>query len=300
MRRVLECRASDFANAGREELKRSIEAAEGRTVVAEVIGAFPPWHPLVTNAEIVSAFGADLVLLNLFDVNRPEVKGLDAEGDATVRRLKELIGRPIGINLEPVDAGAEAMEALSDLPQGRTATAASLERARELGFDAVCLTGNPKTGVSNRAILDAIGRARRHFGGLVIAGKMHAAGVRSDCLTDTATVEAFADAGADVVLFPAPGTVPGLGEDALRQLINAAHAKGALALTAIGTSQEGADRETIREIALAAKRAGADLQHIGDAGTVGGMCDPENLYQLSVTIRGRRHTFFRMASSVGR
>lgn len=300
MRRILECRASDFANPSREALKRSIEAAEGRTIVAEVIGAFPPWHPLVTNAEIVAAFGADLILLNLFDVDAPAVQGLDASGDDTVHRLKALVGRPLGLNLEPVDEGADAMESLGALPPGRIASAASLARAKALGFDAVCLTGNPKTGVSNRAILDAIGLARQHFGGLVIAGKMHAAGVRADSLMDAATVAAFADAGADVVLFPAPGTVPGLGEEALRQLIAVAHEKGALTLTAIGTSQEGADRDTIRDFALASKRAGADLQHIGDAGTVGGMCDPENLYQLSVTIRGRRHTFFRMASSVRR
>ena len=37
----------------------------------------------------------------------------------------------------------------------------------------------------------------------------------------------------------------------------------------IGTSQEGADEGTIREIALLNKRCGIDIQHIGDAGFCG-------------------------------
>lgn len=39
------------------------------------------------------------------------------------------------------------------------------------------------------------------------------------------------------------------------KLIARAHAKGALAMTTIGTSQEGVDEATIREIALMCKMA---------------------------------------------
>jgi len=45
--------------------------------------------------------------------------------------------------------------------------------------------------------------------------------------------------------------------------------------------------------------AGADIQHIGDAG-YGGMALPENILALSKVIRGRRHTYRRMALSVNR
>ena len=51
------------------------------------------------------------------------------------------------------------------------------------------------------------------------------------------------------------------------ELIKTAHEKGVLAMTTIGTSQEGADEETIRQIALMCKMAGADIHHIGDSGT---------------------------------
>lgn len=36
--------------------------------------------------------------------------------------------------------------------------------AKKLGFDFVCLTGNPKTGVSNLEIKKAIEKARSVFG----------------------------------------------------------------------------------------------------------------------------------------
>ena len=55
----------------------------------------------------------------------------------------------------------------------------------------------------------------------------------------------------------------------------------------------------IKEIALINKRAGADIQHIGDAGWCG-VALPENIMALSVAIRGKRHTYFKMAQSIKR
>jgi hypothetical protein len=47
-----------------KQLKQSIKASEGRVIVSEIIGAFAPLYPAVTNAEIAAAFDADLLLLN--------------------------------------------------------------------------------------------------------------------------------------------------------------------------------------------------------------------------------------------
>ncbi|HLS52722.1 MAG TPA: haloacid dehalogenase-like hydrolase, partial [Tissierellaceae bacterium] len=68
----------------------------------------------------------------------------------------------------------------------------------------------------------------------------------------------------------------------------------------IGTSQEGADKQTIRNIALYSKMAGADIHHLGDAGMTVGMATPENIMAYSIAIRGKRHTYRRMARSVNR
>ena len=72
-----------------------------------------------------------------------------------------------------------------------------------------------------------------------------------------------------------------------------------LTMTSIGTSQEGADTETIRQIALMCKMAGTDIHHLGDSGYTG-MALPENILAYSKAIRGARHAYRRMAYSVNR
>ena len=85
----------------------------------------------------------------------------------------------------------------------------------------------------------------------------------------------------------------------VRSLVSFAHSLGCLTITAIGTSQEGADVATIRQIALMCKMTGTDIHHLGDAG-YGGMALPENIQAYSIAVRGIRHTYHRMACSVNR
>lgn len=171
-----------------------------------------------------------------------------------------------------------------------------------MGVDMIVLTGNPGVGVDNEAIIQALSRLKEAVEDRVIltAGKMHASGIISEAGEKILTekdVEAFVDAGADVILLPAPGTVPGITMEYAGNLIRKAHEKGALAMTTIGTSQEGADEATVRQIALMCKMAGADIHHIGDSGYMG-MALPENITAYSVAIRGKRHTYRRMAMSL--
>ena len=73
-------------------------------------------------------------------------------------------------------------------------------------------------------------------------------------------------------MLPAPGTVPGITMEYVRSLVVCAHSLGKMTLTAIGTSQEGADTDTIKEIALMCKMTGTDLHHLGDAGYAEWLC----------------------------
>ncbi|OEF08928.1 hypothetical protein A1QI_15725 [Vibrio genomosp. F10 str. 9ZB36] len=68
-----------------------------------------------------------------------------------------------------------------------------------------------------------------------------------------------------------------------------------LGMLAIGTSQEGASESYIEQVAMASKAAGADIVHIGDGG-YSGIAPPENIMQLGITLRGRRHQYKRMAN----
>lgn len=306
VKRLLSATASEVEKFSPEELKQSIKANEGRTVLSENIVACEPLLPGITNAEISRSFGADLILLNVFDVFHPVVLGMyevnnmatATPNDNVIYDLKKYVGRPIGINLEPVSDSADMAEDKQNIANGRVASKETLERANELGFDFICLTGNPGTGVTNAEITKAIKLAKKYFDGLVIAGKMHGSGV-SEAVVDLKTVEEFLEAGTDILLVPAVGTVWGLGDDEVRQAVKRAHEKGTLVMSAIGTSQESAQPETVREIAIRNKILGVDIQHIGD-GSYAGVAPVENIFAMSKAIRGERHTVAMMARSIHR
>ena len=308
MKRFLDCTASDFENMKKKELLEAISASEGRVLVCETIGILQPMLGDVTNAEFVASMGADMILLNMFDVNHPVIQGLPKTEDREViRKIKQLTGRPVGINLEPLEQGKESSVETNEmwkLSGGRVATLENAKTAVEMGVDFIVLTGNPGIGVTNAAITDTLKLYREHLGEQVvlIAGKMHASGILSECgehILTEADVRAFAGAGADIILLPAPGTVPGITMEYVRSLVVCAHSLGKMTLTAIGTSQEGADTDTIKEIALMCKMTGTDLHHLGDAG-YGGMALPENILEYGKVIRGIRHTYHRMAVSIRR
>ena len=297
MKRLLNCTTSEMLSMNKDELKQSILASEGRTIMTETVVACPPLLGDLTNAELAVSFGSDMVLLNVFDCDHPHINGLP-ETDEPVKLLKKLVGRPVGCNLEPIDENAKMMENRLEISHGRHATKETFMKAKELGFDFICLTGNPGTGVSNASIENAIKLAKEYFGGMIIAGKMHSSGI-DEALVDLDSIERFIDAGADIILMPAVYTVPGLSEEEVRDACKLIKSKGALSLSSIGTSQEGSDEGTIREIALVNKRCGIDIQHIGDAGWCC-IALPENIMALSIAIRGKRWTYHKIASSVNR
>ncbi len=304
-KRLLDCTASDFDRMVKKDLLFAIGASEGRVLAAETIGTVTPLLGDVTNAELAAALGADILLLNLFDVDQPHIQGLPpTEPGEVIRTVKRLTGRPVGINLEPVEAGAGEVDTLWAMTKGRMATLENAQKAVQMGVNFILLTGNPGTGVTNKAITDTLALFHKHLGDQVVlcAGKMHASGVLGEGgenIITKADVKAFADAGADLLLFPAPGTVPGITTEYVRGLVEYAHSLGKLTTTAIGTSQEGADVDTIRRIALECKMTGADVHHLGDSGYTG-IAAPENITAYSIVIKGVRHTYRRMGMSINR
>ena len=293
--RLISANSSELLKMNGDELKQSIKASEGRTVLSENVVIQPAIDGL-TMSEIAAAFGADLILLNLFDVFEPKVSGLEVkDAKDTVKRLKELTGRPIGVNLEPVDPDAKMESTKFELPKGRIATAESMRRAEELGFNFVCYPGS---GVTNKMIVQAVRTAKENFSGMIIAGKMHGAGV-DEPVADEESVKAMIDAGADVILVPAVGTVPGFTSDELIKIVKIVHQHDGLVMSTIGTSQESSGKDVIREIALKNKTCSVDMQHIGDAAW-GVLSPTETIFELSKTIRGLNHTISRMARSINR
>ena len=242
MKRILDCRASDFRSMGKNELLAAIAGAEGRTLACETIGSLTPMLGDVTNAEFAAAMGADILLLNLFDVKHPVIHGLPpTEPENVIRKLRELTGRPIGINLEPVEQSLGEEGSMWALTDGRKATLENARLAADMGVNFLLLTGNPGIGVTNEAIVQTLRLFKQELGDRLIlaAGKMHASGILSEGAEQILTrrdVKSFAEAGADILLLPAPGTVPGITVEYARELVSLAHSLGMLTITAIGTS----------------------------------------------------------------
>ncbi|ADU51807.1 hypothetical protein Tmar_1699 [Thermaerobacter marianensis DSM 12885] len=358
--RLLELPPARLVGLRGTALRQAIAASEGRVLAAEVVAVAPPLVDGVTNGELAAAFGADLLLVNVYDVLAPRIAGLPgwdepgagapawaapapppaaspaappgalpapgasagATGSAAVppgsagsgeapagsvappaprashpgplAALARLTGRVVGINLEPSER----------VPSGRRATPENALRAVEQGAQWILLTGNPHTGVTAEGIQRAAEAIRRVLAPdrlLLAAGRMHGAGAwyGEEPFLDETAVRALVTAGVDVVALPAPATVPGVTVEQARRWVEAVHAAGALAMSTIGTSQEGADEGTLRQIALMSKACGFDLHHLGDAG-YHGVALPENILAYGIAIRGRRHTYRRMALSAWR
>lgn len=304
-KRFLDCSASDFISMNKRQILESIEASEGRILVSEVIGAVQPLLGNISNAELASSFGADMLLLNMFDVNEPVFYGIpNAKKEEKIREIKRLTGRLVGINLEPVDKNISTMGEIGSISPGRLATLENAKKAAEMGASMILLTGNPGTGVSNGAVVSSLKDISKVLGDTIIlaAGKMHAAGSlneKGDNIISKLEIKEFVESGCDIVLLPAPGTVPGITMEYVRDMVKYSHSLGALAMTSIGTSQEGSDVDTIKSIALMCKMTGTDMHHIGDAGYPG-IAIPENIMSYSIVIKGKRHTYSRMARSIAR
>jgi hypothetical protein len=283
--RILDLYGPALAALRGSDLIDAIRAAEGRTLLAEVVAPAPSFlgERRPSNLELVAAFGADLVCLNMFDpYTEPPIEGASDLAGASLA-----LGRLVGLNLEP---------AVDGVPENLRATDAIVKAVDASGAAFAIVTANPGRGTGTRDLAAAVATVRKIAPELVcVAGRMHASGV--DEPFDIHAVDPLIDAGAHGVIVPVPGTVPALREETAASMVARAHHAGALAMSTIGTSQEGADVETMRILALAAKRIGADVHHIGDAG-FNGVAPPENIYAYGVAIRGVRHTWARMAGGV--
>jgi hypothetical protein len=300
VKRLIDCTKSDFEKMTALELKESIYKSEGRVIMAQtLVMAGPGMMSGVSNAEIEAAFGADMIMLNTYHVNgeheNPGMQGLK------LKDLKKLINRPIGIYLGCPVKGQEKSKS-----HGPIATPENIKLCLEEEADFIVLGGNPGAGTTIENIIEATRVTKEIVGdkALIFSGKWED-GITEKVLGDPLAkrpakeiIKELIDAGADVIDLPAPGSRHGISVDMIRELVEFVHSykPGTVVMTFLNSSVESADTDTIRQIALKMKETGADIHAIGDGGYAG--CTvPENVYQLSMSIRGRRFTFKRMAAN---
>lgn len=153
VKRLISASYSEVAQMSAQELKQSIKASEGRTILSENVVMASPQAGDITNAEVATAFGADLILLNVFDCFNPIIQGLpgmsieklmeylqhpEKNKENPVAELKKLVGRPVGVNLEPVDEQSAMFSEKLEISKGRISSKEAIQKAEELGFDFIC------------------------------------------------------------------------------------------------------------------------------------------------------------------
>ena len=306
VKRLINASKSEINKMGPLELKESIYKSEGRVIMGQhLIFAGPGTVMGVTNAELLCSFGADMVMLNTIDLdnfeNNPGLCGL------TIKELKEKCNCPIGVYLGcPKKGEKRSDEKTLYRLAGMFATKEHILKAVALGVDFIVLGGNPGSGTSIEDVIEATKLVKEICGDdiFLFAGKWED-GIEEKVLGDPLAaydtkdvIKRLIDAGADCIDLPAPGTRAGITVDMIRELVEYIHRykPGTLAMSFLNSSVECADEDTIRQVALLMKQTGCDIHAIGDGG-FGGCTWPENLYQLSVSIKGKNYTWFRMASN---
>lgn len=284
MNRILNCVASDFGRPETaRELKEAIRGSQGRTLLSEIDGRFAPLFDGITSAEIASAFGADLLMLKRLDFETLEFGGI--RYDNPVEALRRLSGVGVGVNMNVAGAWGAAYAPVSE----------ALDRFVAMGPDFLSLTGYHIPEVTEEEILKDIRNVRDRFDGFL---NVHHVLAISDEL-DLDRYLAYVDAGADMITMPVPGTVQGITVERLQPYVDAIHRAGALVSLTTFTSQEGSDVQTVRDMAIAGRLAGADVFAFGDA-NICGVPEPEDIMAVSIAMRGKRHTYLRMARSATR
>lgn len=315
--RLINAHRTEIQKMTAAQLKESIWLSEGRVVLSQNFVGMSPLCMGVTNPELAQAMGADMIMFNGYSLNdQAALPGLamasmvDGQFTFEQKRLLDMqkyVDIPMGVYLE-CGGGGDLSNVIPGMDMKyRMPTRENLEKLVKEKSTFVVMGGNPGTGVTYDSVLTATKDCKRIVGDdmLIFAGKWED-GAKEPVIGDPIKplsfykefIAALIDAGADVIGMPMPGSRWGSNVADNRELITFAHTykAGTLTMSFLDGTIEGSDVDTVRECGLLSKQTGADIHAIGDAGLCG-MSIPENIHQLSITIKGRAKTWERMAIS---
>ena len=316
-KRALTATPKELLAMSTDELLTAIRMSEGRVLAVASRVRCPNLVDYVSNAEVSAAFGADIVILDTYAPGSPYIPGWpskDPDDDEdtrdvqiqmgrgySLREIREIIGRPVSVLL--LIYSDETKEGTVRHYGDILATPENVRLAIESGADMIMVSGwapidalakkiaEVREETRGKAILEY---ARPHGPGLIGQADL---GLGPQSLISDDEIRLLLDIGVDVIGLPAPGTYPGFTVPYAARLVEMIHHGGALASLGLHTSQEGSDTDTIKRLALNAKMAGADIHELGDSGFTESLIEPQNIMAYSIAVRGRRHTYRRMAMS---
>lgn len=298
-KRILDAVASDFLSFSATQLTESIRKTEGRTVSVEVICTYEPPIEGVTHAEIAAAFGADIITLDCYDPDKPLIQGLPssiASQPDILRQLKRMIGLPIAVNM------AITRQSEGGWLYTRRYSEERLEKLVQQGADIVFLYGDSATGQTATQIAEVARKARQRYGdALMLVGvpDVYFPAPINEAIRQRymQAHQQILEAGAQCIGLVMPGSKQGWRLEDTARLVDHIHELNGLVWLILTGSVEGSPRECVQQMALNAKMIGGDVYRLDEAG-LSGMPLPENILEFSLAIRGKRHTYRRMALSV--
>lgn len=314
-KRYLEMTPTQLTQLSKEEFLDGIRTSEGRVVGAYVCPLSANYLEKVSNAELVASFGADYITLEGYDPRSLQMPGLPSknpEDDQTAKaqlqvelgkgysipELKKLTGRPIGmILLVPREN-----EVFGGIYKESIYSKEMMEYLINEKYDFICLCG-----YGQQALLDAVSEASTLFKDKIVieAGIPHGPGaIDGDFppynLREVVTPEfvgKLAHAGADIVDIPAVGIVPGYNIGYVTELVDAIHKEKSLAASSVAHSLEASSKEVLERIILDNKICGVDMFNVAAGGVYESVTLPEVLKDICIAVKGKRHTYRRMAQS---
>lgn len=314
-KRYLELTPSQLTHLTKQDFLDGIRASEGRVVGAYVCPLAPNYIEKVSNAELVAAFGADYITLEGYDPREVQFPGLPSKNPKddqdtkaqlqvelgrgyTIREIKQLTGRPVGmILLVPREH-----EVFGGIYKESIYSKEMMEYLINEQYDFICLCG-----YGQEPLVQAVSEASALFGDRIVieAGIPHGPGaIDKDFppynLREVVTpdfVRRLAHAGADIVDIPAVGIVPGFHMEYVRELVTEIHKEQSLAASSVAHSLEASSKEVLERIILDNKVCGVDMFNVAAGGVFESVTLPETMKDICIAVKGKRHTYRRMAQS---
>lgn len=314
-KRFLELTPSQLTQLSKQDLLDGIRASEGRVVGAYVCPLSPNYVEKVSNAELVAAFGADYITLEGYDPREVQFPGLPSKNPQddidtksklqvelgrgyTIPEIKKLTGRPVGmILLVPREN-----EVFGGIYKESIYSREMMEYLINEQYDFICLCG-----YGQEPLIQAVSEASALFKDRIVieAGIPHGPGaVEGDFppynLREVVTPEfvgRLAHAGADIVDIPAVGICPGFHMEYVSRLVTEIHREHSLVASSVAHSLEASSKEVLERIVLDNKACGVDMFNIAAGGVFESVTLPETMIDICIAVKGRRHTYRRMAQS---
>lgn len=316
-RRLLTSSPKTILAYNSQQLYEAIKMSESRTISAVARVKGPNVVDGVSNVELCAAFGADIITLGVYDPRNPYFPGLPSKVEKepddsildqvqidlgrgwTISTVKEAIGRPIASALFGTEESfvPGMAESFNDVIANRENATLLVEQGCDIVQYMDWMADTETLVRTINMLKEVVGDQA-----LLSYSKPNGYGLfdqhpRKEFITENELLSVI-EAGAQMVEIPAVGTLPGFTQEKVTKLVNIIHDGGALANLWIASSQEGGDTDTIKRIGYYSKMTGADIFTISDVWTTESVPPPENIMALSISIRGVRHTYRRMAMSI--